>query len=327
MNEISAASKILSSYDAKALQKNGWKAADLHVHTLFSPDVIPVASLQPMRLYQTAKEKGMDFVTFTDHDTLAAYSNMRMKMDDLVRGVEIRILDREAVGHTIHINVYELDNWQLKMLEEIAAIGDLHSFLGFLRNERLPHIYNHPLWFEPGEKPNLGAIPDLIKQFPVIEYNMHRVRRKNEMIMDLARKYGKGLIATTDTHSGMIGEAYTISQGENFKEFYDNICLGRSYNVVRDLTKQYLMQEMNIWLDLLSRQDMMQIGKKITTGIGSIDRLIAILSSESLRDSPRIYRAALAAAHKIANSGLPAALYIKKEISGIYEMEQMLGIC
>lgn len=325
MNEISDAPKMLTPNNATALRKNGWKAADLHVHTLFSPDVIPVTSLQPIKLYQIAKQKGMDFVTFTDHDTLAAYSSMRMKMDDLVKGVEIRILDREIVGHTIHINVYELDNWQLAKLEEIAAIGDLHSFLNFLRKENLPHIYNHPLWFEPGEKPNLEAIPDLIKLFPVIEYNMHRVRRKNEIIMRLARKYKKGLIASTDTHSGMVGEAYTISRGQNFKEFYDNICLGRSYIVVRDLTKQYLMQEMNLWLDLLSRQDMMQIGKKITTGIGGIDSLIAILASESLRDYPRIYRAALSAAHKIASSGLPAALYIKKEISGIYEIEQILG--
>ena len=60
--------------------------------------------------------------------------------------------------------------------------------------------------------------------------------------------------------------------------------------------------------------------------MGNLDRLIAILTSKSLKDFPRLYRGAMAAAHKIANSGLPAALYIRREISGIYEMEQMLSI-
>jgi len=326
MKENNAATKILSFKDAEVFRKHGWQAADLHVHTLFSPDVISVRSLHPTRLYQTAKENGMDYVTFTDHDTMDAYDILGHEMEGLIRGVEIKIKDMKTVGHTIHINVYDLDNDQFKKLEEIAASEDLHRFLYFLRKEELPFVYNHPLWFEPGERPNLAIIPNLIKLFPVIEYNMHRVRRKNEIIMELARRYGKGLIASTDTHSGRIGQAYTLSRGRNFREFYNNICRGKSYIVVRDLTTQDLMQEMNIWLDLISSQDNMQKSKKITTGISHLDKFIAILVSNSLRDFPRVYRAALAATYKIANSGLPAALYIRSECSRLYEMEQLLGI-
>ena len=318
--------KILSYGDAEVFRKHGWLAADLHVHTLFSPDVISVRSLHPERLYHTAKENGMDFVTFTDHDTLAAYDILCPEMEGLIRGVEIKIKDMRSVGHTIHINVYDLSNEQFQKLEQLAAGGDLHSFLDFLGEEKLPFVYNHPLWFEPGERPNLAAIPDLIKLFPVIEYNMHRVRRKNEIVMELARRYGKGLIASTDTHSGMIGQAYTLSRGKNFREFYNNICQGNSYIVVRDLTKQNLMQEMNIWLDLLSRQDMILKNKNISTGISYLDKLISFLVSNSLRDFPRAYRAALKATYKISNSGLPAALYIRRESSRLYEIEQVIGI-
>lgn len=326
MKDINAATKILSFKDAEVFRKHGWQAADLHVHSLFSPDVISVRSLHPTRLYQTAKENGMDYVTFTDHDTMDAYDVLGHEMDGLIRGVEIKIKDMKTVGHTIHINVYDLDNYQFEKLEYIAASEDLHSFLYFLRKEKLPFVYNHPLWFEPGEIPNLAVIPNLIKLFPVIEYNMHRVRRKNEIIMELARRYGKGLIASTDTHSGRIGQAYTLSRGRNFREFYNNISRGKSYIVVRDLTKQDLMQEMNIWLDLISSQEVMQKNKKITTGISHLDKFIAILASNSLKDFPRVYRAALAATYKIANSGLPAALYIRGECSRLYEMEQVLGI-
>ena len=326
MKDNNAATRILSSKDAEVFRKLGWQAADLHVHTLFSPDVISVRSLHPERLYQTAKEKGMDFVTFTDHDTMAAYDILSPEMNGLVRGVEIEIKDMKSVGHTIHINVYDLNNKQFQELEDIAALGDLHSFLDLLRKEKLPFVYNHPLWFEQGERPNLAVIPDLIKLFPVIEYNMHRVRRKNEIIMELAIRNGKGLIASTDTHSGMIGQAYTLSRGKNFKEFYDNICQGKSYIVVRDLTKQDLMQEMNIWLDLISGQEMILKNKNISTGISHLDKLIAILASKSLGDFPRVYRAALCAMHKISNSGLPAGLYIRRENLQLYDIEQKMGI-
>jgi len=287
MNDDNQAIKILPSRDAEAFRKCGWQAADLHVHTIFSMDVLPVRSLHPERLYQTAKENGMDFVTFTDHDTMTAYDILRPEMEGLVRGVEIKIKDVKNVGHTIHINVYDLSTKQFKKLEDIAAIGDLHSFLDFLRKEELPFVYNHPLWFEPGERPNLAVIPDLVKLFPVIEYNMHRVRRKNEIIMELARRYGKGLIASTDTHSGMIGQTYTLSRGKNFREFYNNICQRKSYIVVRDLTKQNIMQEMNIWLDLISSQDQILLSRNISTGIRYLDKLISILASKSLRDFPR----------------------------------------
>jgi predicted metal-dependent phosphoesterase TrpH len=326
MNDNVSATKVLSFKQAEVFCKHGWQAADLHVHTLFSSDTIPVTSLQPKRLYRKAKEMGMDFVTFTDHDTMAAYDILDQEMEGLVRGVEIKVLDRETVGHTIHVNVYELDNLQFHELEEIAALGDLYGFLDYLKNEKLPFIYNHPLWFEPREKPNLAIIPDLVKLFPVIEYNMHRIRRKNEIIMELAKRYGKGLIASTDTHSGMIGQAYTLSKGNNFQEFYANICQGNSYIVVRDLTKQYLMEEMNAWLDMISCQDIIQMNKKICTGIVHLDKFIAILASKTLREFPRIYRATLAATYKMANSGLPASLYIRRESYRLYEIEQMLEI-
>lgn len=325
MNDKIPATNALSSKDAEVFQRHGWQAADLHVHSIFSSDVIPANSLRPSRLYARAREKGMDFVTFTDHDTLDAYEDMS-HMEGLIRGVEIKIRDLQVVGHTIHVNVYDLDNWHFQKLEEIAKQGDIRSFLDFLKSEKLPFVYNHPLWFEHGERPNLSVIPELIKLFPVVEYNMHRVRRKNEITMELARKYGKGIIASTDTHSGMIGQAYTISRGETFKEFFNNIIKRKSYIVVRDLTKQNLIQEMNIWLDLLSSPDTIQISRKIATGMRYLDGLIAVLASESIKDFPRIYRAALAATYKMANSGLPAALYIRREISEIYNMEKIFGL-
>jgi len=46
---------------------------------------------------------------------------------------------------------------------------------------------------------------------------------KNLIIMTLARKYGKRVVATTDSHTGGMGAVYTIAKGETFKELFENI--------------------------------------------------------------------------------------------------------
>ncbi len=40
------------------------------------------------------------------------------------------------------------------------------------------HTYNHPYWFATGDHPNLWAVPELIKQFYVIVYNMQDLTEK-----------------------------------------------------------------------------------------------------------------------------------------------------
>ena len=116
--------KILSYEQAELYRKHGWKAADLHVHTLCSPDVISARSLHPEALYNRARERGMDFVTFTDHDTMRAYDLLSGERDGLVTGVEIGSRDEDLVGRTLHINVYDLKLEQFLDLKEISEIGD-----------------------------------------------------------------------------------------------------------------------------------------------------------------------------------------------------------
>ena len=57
MKDNNAATKILSFRDAEVFRKHGWQAADLHVHTLFSPDVISVRSLHPDQIISDGKRE------------------------------------------------------------------------------------------------------------------------------------------------------------------------------------------------------------------------------------------------------------------------------
>ena len=317
--------KIMSHEQAEIYRKQGWKAADLHVHTLCSPDVIPDRSMHPDALYHRAKERGMDFVTFTDHDTMRAYDLLTGELEGLVTGVEMRIKDLDLAGHTIHINVYDLSVEQFLELKVISEQGDLRSFINYLVKNNLPYIYNHPLWFEHKERPNLAAIPDLVKLFPVLEYNMHRVHRKNEITMALARRYNKGLAASTDSHAGNLGQVYTLSHGDSFREFFENICNGSSYIVVKDLTKHDIIQEMNRWIELIFSPDIPGETKEYSLGVSYLDKIISVLSGETIRSFPWICKTAQRASHKISNSGLPALLYLRSEGAHLPEIEVQLS--
>ncbi len=306
------------------MKQQGWLAADLHVHTICSPDVLPSRPLHPEALYYRAKTTGMNYVTFTDHDTMKAYDLIGWEREGLVPGVEIKINDPEMIGHTIHVNVFDLGPDQFEDLEEIAAVGNLKDFLAYLARNDLPHVYNHPLWFEPGESPNLSAIPGLVKLFPVLEYNMHRIDRKNELVIKMAEKYNRGLVASTDTHSGMVGRVYTLSRGETFREFFRNIKKGNSYIVVRDLTKEDLVEEINVWISLIFSLETTPGAHGCSIGIGFLDKIIHALTSETLRDFPRLYGYAMGLAYRISNSGLPASVYLRWERSLLPEIEKQL---
>lgn len=182
--------------------------------------------------------------------------------------------------------------------------------------------------FEEAEelRPNLAAIPKIAKLFPVLEYNMHRIDRKNQLVMEMARKFNRGLVAATDTHSGMVGKIYTIAKRETFREFFRNIRKGNSYIVVRDLTKEDLAEEINAWIGLVFSLETDVGAHGCSTGIGYLDKVIHALTRETFRDFPRLYSYAMRLAYRLSNSGLPATFYLRSERSMLPEIEKQLFI-
>jgi hypothetical protein len=316
---------IVSEEEAKALVEEGWHSADLHLHTLFSYDVLPVPSLHPEALYRKAIDMGMGYVTFTDHDTIRAHQVLGERVG-LVSGVEMKIRDLDLVGHTIHVNVYDLDGEEFQELAAIAKVdADLKAFVAFLERRGLPFVYNHPFWFEPGERPNLRSIPEVVKLFPVMEHNMHRVEMKNRFAMTVARRYGKGLVAATDSHSGAVGKVRTLAKGETFREYFGNIAAGRSRIVAHDLTVQDLIDELNGWIELIFNLEGTRLDvSDFSTGFSHLDRLVRTLASERIRRRPGVYQAFERLARKISNTGIPASIYLNMENSIIPQIEDFM---
>jgi predicted metal-dependent phosphoesterase TrpH len=318
----------VSSEVASKLLQEGWKKVDLHVHSACSYYVPPANAMRPEVLFEKAKAQGLDFVTFTDHDTVKAYDQLGWDKEGLVPGVEIAIKDPEETGHCIHVNVFELDSEEFGELEAIAnQEHDLESFIRYLRTHDLPHIYNHPYWFAVGDHPNLWAVPELIKQFPVIEYNMQDIMEKNLIVATLAKKYGKGLVATTDSHTGRMGAVYTLAKGDTFREFFDNIQKGKSHIVVEGGTRRHLTKEISSWVELVFSMDkQVREERDFTTKVNSFDRVINLFANDTVREFPRVNSLVKSFFQNFSRSGLPAYMYMRSEKPLVSRIERILSL-
>lgn len=321
--------RILDPDGARKLVAEGWAAADLHVHTLHSYDVIPTRLVDPLTLYHKARRLGLTFIAFTDHDSMKAFDQIGWTREGLVPAVETKILDRKRVGHTLHINVYSLNRAQFCEILKITRIArDLELLVSYLRAEHLPYTFNHPFWHEAGEKPNLRAILDIVDLFPVLEYNMGRIARINRQALMLAQARGRGIVATTDTHVGEIGRAFTIGRGGTFMEFFDQIRLGQSFVVPADLNISSLKQETTIRIRQLFDKSGWLHPKDslaIDTGSAILDGIVARLAQARPEIPGFVKKILKIVLEGASRSGIPGSLYLRSQrnladqISGLLE--------
>ncbi len=234
-----------------------YKKADLHLHSSYSYDVLNLPQLSPRALYDKAVREGMGFFTLTDHDTmrgiLALEQELREEFGDqppipTIRGIEIKVKDR-TVGHTVHVNVLGLDAAQ--WLDLARRRKSLDAFLEFCREHRLYHAYNHPFWFEKGERGSLEKVTELIARFPIIELNAGRIPQLNHRTATLARRFGKQIVATSDSHTGQVGKGHSLAPGATPEEFLDNLLRGVSIAAPQNATFSEFMEEVRHTIELV----------------------------------------------------------------------------
>ncbi|RME78371.1 hypothetical protein D6774_01425, partial [Candidatus Woesearchaeota archaeon] len=131
-----------------------------------------------------------------------------------------------------------------------------------LEQKNLPFVYNHPFWCESHEELNEEAVIELIKRCPVIEHNLSEVSSVNKKVLDLAKKFGKGVVATTDSHFGALGDAFVITPpAHNFREFFDHIKNQRCHLFAKSMTLNRAVLE--------SRNVISQVFERVTRDAGS----------------------------------------------------------
>lgn len=217
------------------------KKMDMHVHTRFSTEESDLKGVKisvsmasdPVELYKKAKSKGMDFVTFTDHNTIDGCLYLLEKMPcakDFIISEEITAHDPEY-GFVIHINVYDITKAQHKRILKLK--GDFYKLTRYLKKRGVLYCYNHPYWqcqhdyLAATEKPQ-QRVYEIAKHFPLIEgINSFRLKQQNQMARKMAKDLGVTSIAGSDSHGGGIGRAYTMAKANNVKDFLKEIKEGR----------------------------------------------------------------------------------------------------
>lgn len=226
--------------------------ADLHVHSSHSnkPSIwalrkfnCPESFTSPLYIYETAKKKGMDYVTITDHNSISGALEIAHLPDAFISAEVTTYLPDD--GSKLHTIALDIDEGIFNDLMHLRT--NIYDLTAFLRQRDIVHYIAHPL-YDMNERLSVSTIEKLLLLFEVFEIkNGSRAKRYSRLIADilssltpermeyLANKHdmapkgetpwAKSVVAGSDDHSGFfVGRAYTASTGgHTIKDFIRSI--------------------------------------------------------------------------------------------------------
>jgi len=175
--------------------------ADLHVHTRFSrwrhlgACNARDSYNEPLALYERLRSAGMDFVAYTDHDTIDGALDLLSRRPEL----EPRIIVGEEVEtwfpetkQWLHINVFGVDEAMHREIQSLAP--DVRELVAWLRARGILHVLNHPFQSFRLQTPADGFIEEILGLFDHFEVNNAALSaRHNALVaemLDHARRMG-----------------------------------------------------------------------------------------------------------------------------------------
>ncbi len=213
--------------------------ADLHVHSIHSERpsdwILKILGTresytQPEHIYRSARERGMDLVTITDHNTIDGVLELKEHYGrDILMGVEATTYFPED-GCKLHVLVYGFDERQFGEINRARlSVYDLRDYL---RRENLAHSLAHAAYALNG-KLAYEHLEKLILLFDVFEVlngfgsaqqsgiwlealraltpeHIERLYARHRLEPFGPEPWRKGFTGGSDDHSGMfIGTTWT----------------------------------------------------------------------------------------------------------------------
>ena len=215
---------------------NSYKA-DLHVHSSHSNKPtywamrkfnVPESYTSPQHLYRVARERGMNFVTITDHNAITGALEIGHLPDTFISS-EITAHFPEN-GCKVHVVVLHISEAHFSLILELRK--NVYELVAYLHSERIAHFLAHPLYAQ-NDKLNLEIIERSLLLFTTFEikngcraqrfngFTKRLVSSLNEPIIErLANRYDlqpygatpwiKGVVGGSDDHGGLfIAQAHT----------------------------------------------------------------------------------------------------------------------
>jgi predicted metal-dependent phosphoesterase TrpH len=223
-------------------QANKLLKADMHCHSLHSGQAKHLRFLRcrdcysrPLDLYSTAKRRGMDLVTITDHDSLDGCRELlerRGDLQDFITGEEVSATFPEF-NHTVHLGVYGLNEAQHREIQRLRS--NVLELVPYLRQQNLLFVLNH-FFHDFGEEERVLDFTHRMAQlFDVFEVrNGSQERDHNTLIAHLVEAFRQrghpiGMIGGSDAHTlRRLGRTYTVCPAAHREEFLEAIRAGRS---------------------------------------------------------------------------------------------------
>jgi hypothetical protein len=132
------------------------KRVDLHCHSRASTEAdeavlqairCPESYSEPRDIYAQARQRGMDFVTITDHDSLSGVTELAGAADVLV-GEEVTCYFPED-GCKIHLLVWGITRADHDAMQ--ASANDIYAIASYVAHHRIAHAVAHPLYRQNGK--------------------------------------------------------------------------------------------------------------------------------------------------------------------------------
>jgi predicted metal-dependent phosphoesterase TrpH len=178
----------------------------------------------PEELYRTAKARGMDLVTITDHDAISGVLTIADRKDVIV-GCEITATFPED-GVVCHIGVLGISEEQHRESQKLR--DNVHELVRYLNDQEIFSTLNHLASLSAGRL-TASHIFSLLPWISAIETrNGTRLPSQNRTATALATANNMITVAGSDSHTYRgIGKTYMVCDARNREEFLFELRQGR----------------------------------------------------------------------------------------------------
>lgn len=219
-----------------------FKKVDLHCHSVFSTfKYFRIANTRdsynrPEEVYRVAKERGMDFVTLTDHDSIDGclwLLNEDPDRKDFFVSEEVETWFPDT-KQRIHVNVFGITEGQHAEIQRRRRnIFDLHAYLS---DEKILASANHLFQNYRLRNSPRQYFEQMLQMFDVFEVkNGAMASQHNRLIEDLMavvreKRGAVSLVAGSDAHTlSPLARVYTVAEAQTPAEFLDKIRTGECF--------------------------------------------------------------------------------------------------
>jgi glycosyltransferase involved in cell wall biosynthesis len=124
---------------------------DLHLHTRYSARAtdwllrkvdFPASCSEPEEIYRALREKGFDFVTFTDHDTIEGCLEIAGQPGAFISEEVTAFFPEDDVK--VHLLVWGITEAQHAEIQRLRR--DIYELARYLKEQNIAHAVAHPFW-------------------------------------------------------------------------------------------------------------------------------------------------------------------------------------